>query len=48
VSNLHEIVEACERAGRPIVVPIKELRPRISVAITEDPDANWVEFLSAS
>jgi catechol 2,3-dioxygenase-like lactoylglutathione lyase family enzyme len=48
VSNLAEIVAACEKAGRKIAVPITELRPGITIAIVEDPDGNWVEFLSAS
>jgi catechol 2,3-dioxygenase-like lactoylglutathione lyase family enzyme len=45
VSNLADLVAACEAAGRPIVVPITELRPGITIAIVEDPDGNWVEFL---
>jgi catechol 2,3-dioxygenase-like lactoylglutathione lyase family enzyme len=38
-------VAACEAAGRKVVVPITELRPGITIAIVEDPDGNWVEFL---
>ena len=48
VSNLAEIVAACEAAGAKIAVPITELRPGITIAIVEDPDGNWVEFLGAS
>jgi glyoxylase I family protein len=48
VANLRETVDACERAGRPIVVPIKEISPGVTVAIAEDPDGNWVEFLSTN
>jgi hypothetical protein len=28
-----------------VVVPITELRLGITIAIVEDPDGNWVEFL---
>lgn len=45
VSNLEEVVAACEAAGRPVAVPITELRPGVTIAIVEDPDGNWVEFL---
>jgi catechol 2,3-dioxygenase-like lactoylglutathione lyase family enzyme len=47
VSNLPELVAACEAAGSKIAVPITELRPGITIAIVEDPDGNWVEFLGA-
>jgi catechol 2,3-dioxygenase-like lactoylglutathione lyase family enzyme len=45
VSNLSEIVAACEDAGRTVVVPIREIRPGVTIAIVEDPDGNWVEFV---
>src|ERR1700684_3560523 len=45
-SNLAEPVDACQAAGRPIVVPITEIRPGVTIAIAEDPDGNWVEFLT--
>lgn len=48
VADLPGIVDACERAGRKIVVPIREARPGVTIAIVEDPDGNWVEFLAAS
>jgi glyoxylase I family protein len=47
VSNLGVVVAACERAGRPVVVPIKEIGRGVRVAIVEDPDGNWIEFLDA-
>lgn len=47
VSNLAELVAACEQGGHKVVVPVTELRPGITIAIVEDPDGNWVEFLSA-
>ena len=47
VSNLEELVADCEAAGRTVVVPVTELRPGVRIAIAEDPDGNWVEFLDA-
>jgi catechol 2,3-dioxygenase-like lactoylglutathione lyase family enzyme len=47
VSNIDEVVAACEAAGRPIAVPVTELGPGITIAIIEDPDGNWVELLKA-
>lgn len=46
VSNIESIVAECEQAGRPVVVPVTELRPGVTIAIVEDPDGNWVEFLT--
>ncbi len=48
VANLQEIVDACERAGQKIIVPITEIRPGATIAIAEDPDGNWVEFLAST
>ena len=45
VSNLTEIVAACEAAGVKIRIPVSEIRPGITIAMVEDPDGNWVEFL---
>src|SRR3954470_8578642 len=33
VSNLPELVAACEEAGRTIAVPVTELRPGVTIAI---------------
>ena len=46
VTNLVEIVSACETSGRPLVVPITEVRPGVTIAIVEDPDGNLVEFVA--
>ena len=48
VSNMEDVVAACEAAGRPIAVPITELAPGVTIAIVEDPDGNWVELLKTS
>jgi catechol 2,3-dioxygenase-like lactoylglutathione lyase family enzyme len=45
VSNIQELVDACSAAGRKVAVPVTELRPGVTIAIVEDPDGNWVEFL---
>ena len=46
VSNLSEILAICESAGQKVVVPETELRPGLRIGMVEDPDGNWVEFLS--
>jgi hypothetical protein len=28
------------------VSPVREIRPGVTIAIVEDPDGNWVEFLT--
>ncbi len=45
VSNLAEIMAACEAAGAPVAVPITEVRPGVTIGMVEDPDGNWVEFV---
>jgi catechol 2,3-dioxygenase-like lactoylglutathione lyase family enzyme len=45
VSNLAELIAACEAAQVTVAVPITELMPGVTIAIVEDPDGNWVEFL---
>jgi predicted enzyme related to lactoylglutathione lyase len=45
ISNLTEMVKACVDAGIKVVVPEKEFRPGVHIAIVTDPDGNWVEFL---
>ena len=48
VSNLEEIVQTCEKAGRKIAIAPREVRPGVRIAMVEDPDGNWVEFLSVA
>ena len=45
VDNLEDIVDECVRAGRDVVVPIKEIRKAVWIAIVADPDGNLVEFV---
>jgi catechol 2,3-dioxygenase-like lactoylglutathione lyase family enzyme len=48
VSNIADVVAACEAGGYQVVIPVTELRPGITIAMVEDPDGNWVEFLTGS
>lgn len=48
VENLESCVEQIGAAGYRVVVPAKEIRPGISIAIVSDPDSNWVELLENS
>jgi catechol 2,3-dioxygenase-like lactoylglutathione lyase family enzyme len=48
VSNIEEVAAACAAGGYTIAVPVRELRPGVTIAIVEDPDGNWVEFLQTS
>ena len=48
VSNLDEILASCAEADVSIVTPATDLRPGIRIAIVEDPDRNWVEFVETS
>jgi glyoxylase I family protein len=46
VSNLDEIVAKCEAGGYNVAIPVTEIRPGTQIAMVEDPDGNWVEFLA--
>lgn len=48
VGNLQDCVDRAEAAGSTIVVPAKEVRPGITIAIIADPDGNWVELLETA
>jgi catechol 2,3-dioxygenase-like lactoylglutathione lyase family enzyme len=45
ISNLQNVVDGCDQGGYKIVVPIKTIRPGVSIAIVKDPDGNWLELL---
>lgn len=45
VSNITDLIKQCADAGCKIAVKETEIRPGIKIAIVEDPDGNWVEFL---
>jgi len=46
VSNIQEITDACAAAGYKVRVPVTELMPGTTISMVEDPDGNWVEFLT--
>ena len=46
VSNLTEILAACKQKGYKVAIPETEIRPGVKIGMVEDPDGNWVEFLS--
>ena len=46
VSNIGELLQACADAGHKVVMKERELRPGVKIAMVEDPDGNWVEFLA--
>lgn len=45
VSNLAEMMTACEEAGVTVAVPITEVRPGVTIGMVQDPDENLVEFV---
>lgn len=45
VSDLDEVVAACEAAGVPFEIPKVELMPGVTIAMVRDPDGNVVEFV---
>ena len=48
ISDLKDKVASLEAAGVKVVVPVKEIRTGITIAIVADPDGNWVELLNNS
>jgi len=45
VENIDEIVTHCENEGHVVVVPTVEIQAGARIAMIEDPDGNWIEFL---
>ena len=45
VPSVQAIADKCSAAGYKILVPPREIRPGVSIAIVEDPEGNSVEFL---
>ena len=45
VGNLDALASACEEAGAPVHIQPMEIRPGVRIAMVEDPDGNWVEFI---
>jgi catechol 2,3-dioxygenase-like lactoylglutathione lyase family enzyme len=47
VDNLEALVADCRAGGYRVRVEPREIRAGITIAIVEDPDGNWVEFLQS-
>ena len=45
VDNLDEMVSACQAGGYKVPVGPLEIQAGVRIAMVEDPDGNWVEFL---
>ena len=48
VDDIEAAVADCEAAGSPVAWPLVEARPGVTIAMVEDPDGNWVEFIQMS
>jgi len=48
VADVGAVAGACEAAGVTVKVPPTEVVPGALIAIVEDPDGNWVEFLQST
>ena len=48
INNLDEVLDAVSAAGHKIVWPRREVRPGVVIAMVEDPDGNWVEFIQSA
>ena len=48
VTNLQEISDKCAAAGYNVAIAPVTIRPGVTIAMVEDPDGNWVEFLETS
>ena len=45
VADIGAAVADCVAAGAPVVWPLREIRAGVSIAMVEDPDGNWLEFI---
>lgn len=45
INNLSELCLKLRSQGIPFVIPEKEIRPGVRIAMVEDPDGNIVEFV---
>ena len=48
VANIAALVGQCAAAGYTVAIPLTVLRPGVTIAIVEDPDGNWVEFVEVA
>ena len=47
VDDIEAAVAACEAVGAPVPLPILQMMPGVRIAMVEDPEGNWIEFLQA-
>jgi catechol 2,3-dioxygenase-like lactoylglutathione lyase family enzyme len=45
VPDIQEAYRKAEEAGSAVVYPALDARPGVRVAVIEDPDGNWIEFV---
>jgi glyoxylase I family protein len=45
-ANLAEVIAECTAAGVKVLIPVREVRPGVTIAMVEDPDGNVVEFVN--
>ena len=45
VRDIAATVQACKAGGYAVPLDVREIRPGTQMAMVEDPDGNWVEFL---
>ena len=48
MKNLDGIAQQCKDGGYKVTVEPREIRPGVRIAMVEDPDGNWVEFLETN
>jgi glyoxylase I family protein len=48
VDSVDDMVSRCEQAGYTTALARTQVRAGVVIAVVEDPDGNWVEFLEAS
>ena len=46
IDNLEETVAACRQFGCAVPVEIRDLRPGVRCAQVQDPDGNYIEFMT--
>ena len=45
VEDIQEVFNRCVAAGANVAIPVTQFSPEMTIAIVEDPDGNWVEFV---
>ena len=45
MADVEGLTAKCAKAGYKVAMTPREIRPGVLIAMVEDPDGNWVEFL---